>query len=190
MARLLSVVRTSSPSSPSGHGWPRGRIDDLRVEIILENVRPGLAWAFHGHARADDLRQPVDVIGLDAAFLLDAPAHGLGPRLRAENARAQRQILDVDAHFRRLVDEVEEITRGAADRGDLEVLHHHDLPLGVAAGDGNDRRAQRLRAVMRAQPAGEQAVAVGVLDDVPAMQPAGGETAHITLVQTSTSSCV
>ena len=43
---------------------------------------------------------------------------------------------------------------------------------------GNDRRAERLRAVMRAQPAGEQAVAVGVLNDVARVQAARREAAH------------
>ena len=153
-------------------------IDDLGVEVILEDVRPGLALAFHRHARADDFRQPVDVVGLDAAVGLDAPAHGFGPRLGAEDAGAQRQFLDVHAQLRRLVNQVQEIAGRAADGRDTEILHHHQLALGVAAGDRDDRRAQRLGAVMRPQPAGEQAVAVGVLDDVPLMQPAGGEAAQ------------
>ena len=177
MACLLKVVRTSSPSTPSGQGCAGRGINHFRVEEILEDVRPGLAGAFHGHAGADDLRQPVDVIRLDAAVFFNALAHGFGPRLGAKNAGAQRQILEVDAQFGRLVNEVQEITGRAADGGDIEILEDHDLALGVAAGNGNDRGAQRLRAVMRAQPAGEKAVAIGILNDVPAMQTAGRETA-------------
>ena len=153
-------------------------VDDLGIEIILEDVRPGLALAFHGHARADDFGQAVNVVGLDAAVRFDAPAHGFGPRLGAEDAGAQRQFLEVHADLRRLVDQVEEIAGRAADGRDAEILHHHQLALGVAAGNRDDRRAQRLGAVMRAQSAGEQAVAVGVLDDVALVQPAGGEAAQ------------
>ena len=154
------------------------RVHDLRVEVVLENVQPGLVRALDGHTRADDLREAVDVVRLDAAVRLDVPAHRLGPGLRAENARAQRQLLDVHAQFAGPLDQVDEVAGRAADGGDVEVLHDHDLPVGVAAGDRDDRRAERLRAVMRAEAAGEQAVAVRVLDDVAGMQPAGGETAH------------
>jgi hypothetical protein len=61
---------------------------------------------------------------------------------------------------------------------DAEILHHHQLPRRVAAGNRDDRRAQRLRAVMRAQSAGEQAVAVGVLDDIARVQAARRKAAH------------
>ena len=144
MACLPSVVRTSSPSSPSGQRLAGLKVNDLRIKPILEDVRPGLALAFHRHARADDFRQPVNVVSLDAALRLDAPAHGFGPRFRAEDAGAQRQFLEVDAQLRRLVDDVQKIAGRAANRRDTEILHHHQLPLGVAAGNGDDRRPQRL----------------------------------------------
>ena len=92
MACLPSVVRTSSPSSPSAQRLAGLQVDDLGIEIILEDVRPGLALAFHGHARADDLGQAVNVVGLDAAVRLDAPAHGFRPRLGAEDAGAQAAV--------------------------------------------------------------------------------------------------
>ena len=76
-----------------------------------------------------------------------------------------------------LIDEVEKIAGGAADGGDAEIFHHHELALGVAAGDGDDGGAQRFRAVVGAQPAGEQAVTVGVLDDVAVVQAARGKAA-------------
>jgi hypothetical protein len=76
------------------------------------------------------------------------------------------------------VDEVEEVGRRAADGGHAEILHHHDLPVGVAARDGNDGGAEAFRAVVGAEAAGEQAIAVGVLDDVARVQAAGGEAAH------------
>ena len=58
----------------------------------------------------------------------------------------------------------------------LEVADQHDLPLGHAAGDRDDGAAERLGAVVRAEAAGEQAVAVGDMDDV-AGPAAGGADA-------------
>src|ERR1035437_10201230 len=71
---------------------------------------------------------------------------------------------------------MQEVARRAADRGHAEVRHDHQLALGVAATDRDDRRAERLAAVMRAQAAGEEPVTVGVLDDVAAVHPAGDES--------------
>jgi hypothetical protein len=105
-------------------------------------------------------------------------AHRLRPGLGAEHAGAQGQRLHVHAQLLGAVDEVQEIGRRAADGGHAEVLHHHDLPVGVAAGDGNDGGADALGAVVGAEAAGEQAIAVGVLDDVARVQSAGGEAAH------------
>ncbi len=73
---------------------------------------------------------------------------------------------------------MQEIARRRAQRGDAEVAHHHDLAVGVAAGDRYDGGAEGLGAVVRAQPTGEQAVAEGVLHHVAAVQPAGCEGAR------------
>ncbi len=75
-----------------------------------------------------------------------------------------------------LLRQVQGVGRGAADRRRTEVLENHDLPFGVAAGHGDDARPQLFRAVMGAQPAGEKAVAVSVVDDVVLGQ-AGGDKA-------------
>jgi hypothetical protein len=178
IACLPEVVRTSSPSSPSSHGLPVLRLNDLGIEIILEDVRAGLALAFHSHARADDLGQAVNVVGFDAAIGLDPPAHGFGPRLGAEDAHAQGQILDIEAEFRSLINQVEEIAGRAANGSDAKVFHDHQLALGVASGNRDDRSAERFGSVMRSEPAREQAVAVSVLDDVAFVQAAGGEAAQ------------
>ena len=57
------------------------------------------------------------------AVRLDALAHGLGPRLGAEDADPQRQVLQVDAHLAGALDQVQEVARRAADGRDAEVLH-------------------------------------------------------------------
>src|ERR1039458_9792277 len=68
-------------------------------------------------------------------------------------------------------------SRMSSVHGSAEILHEHDLAVGVAAGDGNDAGAERFRAVMQAEAAGEQAVAVGDLNDVAVMHAARREAA-------------
>jgi hypothetical protein len=55
--------------------------------------------------------------------------------------------------------------------------NHGDLARRVAAGHGNDGRPDGARALVRAQPAGEEAVAVCDLDDVVLARAGGGHRA-------------
>ena len=105
-------------------------------------------------------------------------AHAVGPGLGAEHADAQGQALEVHAQLFGALDQVHEVARGAAQRGDAEVAQHHDLAVGVAPGDGHHGGAQGLGAVVGAEPAGEESVAEGVLEYVAAVQSAGGEGAR------------
>ena len=101
-------------------------------------------------------------------LLLDLAAHRLRPGLGAEDADAQLQGGRVDAQLPHRLGHVQRVRRRAGEHGRAEVLEDHDLALGVAARDRDDRRAEPLGAVVHAEPAGEQAVAVGVVDDVAA----------------------
>ena len=57
MARLVSVVSTSSPSRPGGSGAPVAGIDDLGQEVVVADVQAGAGLAFAGHPGADDLAE-------------------------------------------------------------------------------------------------------------------------------------
>jgi hypothetical protein len=105
--------------------------------------------------------------------LLDAVAHRLAPRLGPEDADAQ--LREVDLHLLRRLGQMQEVARRAADRRDSEILDDHQLALGIAAADRDHRRAQGLGTVMRTEAAGEEAVAVRVLDDIAAMHATGGK---------------
>ena len=152
-------------------------IHDLRIEVIFEDVQALMMAAFAANARADDLGKSVDIECLDIACALNMPAHGVRPRLCAEDTGAQRQLSQVHAEVGGAIDEVQKIGWCTAHRRDAKVLHQHDLPVGVAAGCGDDRRAQCLSAIVRAEAAGEEAVPIGDLNNVSAMQPASGQTA-------------
>jgi hypothetical protein len=59
--------------------------------VVFPDHRAVLALdAFAGHARPHHFGQAVDVDRVDAGALLDLAAHGIGPRLGAEDADLQR----------------------------------------------------------------------------------------------------
>ena len=110
-------------------------------------------------------REAVVVRRDDAEFLLDGVAHALGPRLRAEAADADLQLV-LEAHLYRRLAEVERIGRRADEDRHAEVGHELELPLGKAARRRDKRRADALDAVVEAEAAGEKPVAERDLDRV------------------------
>ncbi len=145
--------------------------------MVLEDVQAVLFAAGRTHARADDFRQAVNVIGFDVRLGFDAFAHFLCPGFRAENTGLERQRPQVNAHLRRTLKYAQEITGGTAQGGRAKILHQHDLPVRIAARDRDDRGAQRLRTVMRAQTAGEQTITISILNNVAPLKTAGRESA-------------
>ncbi|MPM33868.1 hypothetical protein SDC9_80449 [bioreactor metagenome] len=118
------------------------------------------------HPGAEHLRQAVDVTGRDAEQILDLQAHRLGPRLGSEHGGAQRGVARIDAlAFHRITDG-QQVRRGGEDGRRPEVLDDLDLPVGLPAGHRDHRAAELLRPVVGAQTAGEEPVAVRVVDEV------------------------
>ena len=142
------------------------RVDDLGVEEILVDVHAVLLDALARNARARDFRKAVDVVGLDGQQPLDLAAHLLGPRLRAEDAGPEAQALRVDALVAHGLADVHRVRRRAAEDVRAVVLQDLHLPRRVAGGYGDRRRAELLGAVVQAEAAGEQAVAVGDVHEV------------------------
>ena len=71
----------------------------------------------------------------------------------------------VDAVTYRLADE-HGVRRGATEKIGAEILQNLYLALGIAGGDRNGRGPHVLRPVVQSQSAGEQAIAVGHVDEV------------------------
>ena len=137
-------------------------VDDLGVEVVLPDVQAVLGLhALLGDAGADHLRQAVDVDGVDVHALLDLAAHLLRPGFRAEDADPQGGRPRVDALLLELVEQGEHV--GGGDHDDLgpEVLDDLHLACGHAAGGRDHRTTGPFGAVVGAEAAGEQAVAVG-----------------------------
>ncbi len=149
------------------HRLERVRIDDLEQEMILPAVQARLLdVTFAGDARAHHFRKAVNVHRRDAELILERAAHRFAPRLGPEYADAQRQLPQIDAHCAGDLGDVERIRRGRAQHIGREVAQQHHLPLGAAPGNRHHGASQPLGAVMGAEPAGEQPVAVGVVHDV------------------------
>src|SRR5581483_3370439 len=117
-------------------------------------------------ARTHDLREPVDVDGVHAGARLDLRPHLVRPRLRAEDADAERRRARVEPLALELVEDREHVRRRHHDHGRLEVGEQPHLALRHAARHRHHGAAEPLRAVMRAEAAGEEPVAVGDVDDV------------------------
>ena len=81
-------------------------------------------------------------------------------------------LLRVDALAAEFVGDVEHVGRGDHDDGRLEVADQLHLLFGLPAGHRDHRAAELFGAVMGAEAAGEQPVAVGDVDDV--ARPAAG----------------
>ena len=76
-----------------------------------------------------------------------------------------------------MVNDVEKIGWGAADNGDAEIPHEHDLAICIATGDRNDGCSECFRSIVDSEAAREKPVSVGVLDNVSPADPCTGKGA-------------
>ena len=116
-------------------------------------------------AGSDDLRQPVDVQRGQTERRLELLAHRLRPRLGAEHPDLQRELVHPDARLAQALRDVQRVGRRAAQHLPLQVAQQQRLARRDAAGDRDRQRAERLGALMEAEPAREQSVPVGVVHD-------------------------
>ena len=161
-----------------GQRFQRGGIDDLGIEMVLTDVRAVLHLAFVADARPHDLREAVDVVALQPQSLFYLPAHVLRPGLSAEGPHAQLDILLADAQLVHRLGQVEGVGWRACQPRDAEVADELQVLLRVARAGGDDRGAEVLHAIVCAQAAREQAVAVGHGEDVVARDAVGCQAAR------------
>ena len=128
-----------------------------------------LLLALARDAGADHLGEPVDVRAHDAEAGVDLASHGLGPRLGAEQRVAEAELVGRHSALAKGLRERQRVARRARYYVRPEILDQHQLALGEAARDGNDRQTQPLAAVMKPEPAGEEPVAVRVVQEHPGL---------------------
>ncbi len=112
--------------------------------------------AFGGDARSHHLRQTVDVERRQRERALDGLAQPLGPRLGPEDARPEAQA----GRIGDMVGDRKRVARGAAEDLGAEILEQLCLARCVPSRRRHDRAAEPLGAVVEAETAGEEAVAV------------------------------
>ena len=133
--------------------------------MILPDVQAVLGLdALVRDARAHHLGQPVDVDRMHVEGIFDLAAHRIGPRLGAEDADLERALGRIDALRAELVEDRQHVARRHGDQVGREIDDQLDLALGHAARHRDRDAAELLGAVVHAEPAGEQPVAVGVVD--------------------------
>ena len=125
------------PGDPVGDGLQGDGVHYLGIEEVLHDVQSALIGTAHGHARTTDLRKPVDVVGGDVELALYLLFHVFGPGLRAEDADAQFEILDVVACLFYALAYDHGVGGSARERGRAEIFDEGDLAHCVACGSGD-----------------------------------------------------
>ena len=134
--------------------------------MILPDVQPILRLdAFIGDARPHHLGEAVDVDRVHVEFVLDLAPHRVRPGLGAEDADLERGGARIDAGLAKLVEDGEHV--GGRDHDDVgaKIVDELHLPLGHAARHRDHAAAELLGPRMRAEPAGEEPIAVGDVDE-------------------------
>src|SRR5690606_37704263 len=150
-----------------GHRLTGGGVDDFRIEMVFPDHRAVLGFdALRSDARAHDFGQPVDVHGIQPQLAFDLGAHAVAPGFGAEDPDLQGNVVGGDSLPVEFFRDDQGIGRRHHDDVGPQVHDQLHLFLGLPAGHGDDRTAGALRAIVGAQAAGEQAVAVGDVDGV------------------------
>src|SRR6266851_3878980 len=161
-----------------GERRARDRIDDLGKEVIVVHVKAVTDFrALHGHPGPDDLAETVAVHRAQPPQRLELAAHGLGPRLGAEDPVAHADRARIQALLAHGLPDMERERRRARQSLRMEILEEQDLPESVARGDGEHGHPHVLGPVVDAQATREEPVAVGVLDQVPRLGAREGQRA-------------
>ena len=87
----------------------------------------------------------------------------------------QTEVPEFDPCFPGRFKEVQGVGRGAGQDRGAEILEEHGLTSGPAPGNRKNGCAQFFHAVMDAQTAGEQTIAVSIVDGIPGRDPGRGQ---------------
>src|SRR5690606_19300602 len=123
----------------------------------------------------------VDLGGLYSQAGFDVLADRLRPRFCPEDAVAQARLLWADPALCERLCQSLTVSSGAGDDARLQVEDQRHLPLRHAARDRYYAQSQALGAAMQAEPACEQAVAVGVMEQHARRSPCSGKAAGVHL---------
>src|SRR5262249_45612487 len=117
--------------------------------------------AFLGNAGPDHFGQSIEIEGIDTHAPFDFGSNAFGPGLGPQGADAEPALARLDPLPLELVGDRQHVAWRHHDDVRPENANELDWAFGKAPANWNDRRAQPLSAVVRAQPTGEQAIAIG-----------------------------
>ena len=144
----------------------RHGIDDFREEMVLIDVHAFKGQAFIGNTGAGDFGQAIILGVRDAQAHFNQAAHFRRMAFAAEKADAQFQVLRCDSLFSHDLGQMQGIGRRGDQDGRAQVLHEHQLALGIAARMRDHGGAQVFEAIVETKTAGEHAITEGDLADV------------------------
>ncbi len=131
--------------------------------------------ALGGDPGADHLAEPVEVHRRATPQGLQLRAHRLGPRLGSEEAVGEPDVARVHPLLEHALPDVQREGGRAGEPVGAKILEEQDLAQGVAGGHRHHREPHVLGAVVEAEAAGEEAVAVGDLHELAGLCAGGGQ---------------
>ena len=140
-----------------------------------------LVLALSANTGTGHFRKAVDVYCLDAQLCLQFTAYAPSPGLGTEETDTQFEVFLLDAAFLHDLCQVQGIGRGTAQCRGAEVLHEHDLFLGIAGRGGQLYGTDFSRTVVCAKSAREQTITIGHLYHIAGTYIANGKHASHTL---------
>ena len=107
------------------------RIENLRIEEVFIKVGTVLALALITHTRTRDLRETIDIIGLDTQRLLQLLTHLLRPGLSTEDSNLQLKLIPAPLTLIKSLTKEHGVAGGTTEDGCSEIVHQGYLLLGV-----------------------------------------------------------
>src|SRR5690606_9160291 len=92
--------------------------------------------------------------------------HGICPWFCTENTDFQRALTRIKTLTTEFIENREHVARCHHDDARTEVIDQGYLTLGLTAGHRNNRTAQALRTVMRADTTGKQAITISIMQHI------------------------
>ena len=155
------------------------RVNDFRVEVVFPDGGAVLGLhTFLSDAGTHNLGQAVNIHRVDVQPLFQIGAHGSRPGFSAEDSHPQSQFTAIDTLAFQFVGDTEHIRGRDHDDIGVKVLDELRLFFRLPAGHGDNGAPHQLAAVVGAQTAGEQAVAVGHVNFVFVIAPCSPDGAR------------
>ena len=125
----------------------RIRIDDLRNKVVFIDMHTGLLAALEGHTGTACLCKTIDIVGLNAQFILNILPHLLTPCLRAEDTCFQLDLI-LQPSLMNALRQKSGIGRRTAQDRRTQIHHKLQLSVRIAGRHGQCQTAYLMAAAV------------------------------------------